>query len=69
MKWTLQNLYVFAIRNSFSLEVWQEYENMKKKDLVFDQSKVIISKVAQTKIVVKKVVMAKRVEGSTATKK
>lgn len=59
----------FPIRNSFSLEVWQEYENMKEKDLVFDQSKVIISKVAQIKIVVKKAVMAKRVEGSTATKK
>lgn len=39
---------------------------MKKKDLVFDQSKAIISKVAQIKILIKKaVITAKKVEGST----
>jgi len=43
---------------------------MKKKDLVFDQSKVIIREVAQVKRVVKKaVIMAKRVERNNTTKK
>lgn len=42
---------------------------MKKKDLVFDNSKVISSKAVQIKIVVKKaVIMAKTVEGNTTTK-